>query len=88
MRLIEHADIKRMLLAQKAYGEGALALNLYCALLVDEQHTGTPEAADEARLLLEVLTPSPRAGPASGAWRPTAWPSRSTAATATRATSR
>ena len=51
VRLIEHADIKRMLLAQKAYGEGALALNLYCALLVDEQHTGTPEAADEARLL-------------------------------------
>ena len=38
VRLIEHADIKRMLLAQKAYGEGALALNLYCALLVDEQH--------------------------------------------------
>jgi len=32
--------------------------------------------------------PSPRAGPANGAWRPTAWPSRCTAATATRATSR
>jgi butyryl-CoA dehydrogenase len=63
VRLIEHADIKRMLLAQKAYGEGALALNLYCALLVDEQHTGTPEAADEARLLLEVLTPIAKSWP-------------------------
>ena len=52
-----------MLLAQKAYGEGALALNLYCALLVDEQHTGTPEAADEARLLLEVLTPIAKSWP-------------------------
>jgi hypothetical protein len=41
VRLIEHADIKRMLLAQKAYGEGALALGLYCARLVDELHTGT-----------------------------------------------
>ena len=57
VRIIEHADIKRMLLAQKSYSEGALALALYCARLVDEQHTGTPEAADEARLLLEVLTP-------------------------------
>ena len=57
VRIIEHADIKRMLLAQKAYSEGALALALYCARLVDEQHTGTADNADVARLLLEVLTP-------------------------------
>jgi hypothetical protein len=63
VRIIEHADVKRMLLAQKAYGEGALALNLYCARLVDEQHTGAPEAADEARLLLEVLTPIAKSWP-------------------------
>ncbi len=63
VRIIEHADIKRMLLAQKAYGEGALALGLYCARLVDEQHTGTPEAANEARLLLEVLTPIVKSWP-------------------------
>jgi butyryl-CoA dehydrogenase len=63
VRLIEHADIKRMLLAQKAYGEGALALNLYCARLVDEQHTGDAQAADEARLLLEVLTPIAKSWP-------------------------
>ncbi|MBP8137934.1 MAG: acyl-CoA dehydrogenase [Alicycliphilus sp.] len=63
VRLIEHADIRRMLLAQKAYGEGALALLLYCARLVDEQHTGTPESADEARLLLEVLTPIAKSWP-------------------------
>ena len=57
VRIIEHADVKRMLLAQKSYSEGALALALYGARLVDEQHTGTPEQAREARLLLEVLTP-------------------------------
>jgi butyryl-CoA dehydrogenase len=57
VRIIEHADIKRMLLAQKSYSEGALALALYSARLVDEQHTGTAEDADVARLLLEVLTP-------------------------------
>ncbi len=63
VRLIEHADIRRMLLAQKATCEGALALLLYCARLVDEQHTGTPEAANEARLLLEVLTPIAKSWP-------------------------
>jgi len=62
-RIIEHADVKRMLLAQKAYGEGALALELYCARLVDEQRTGTPESINEARLLLEVLTPIAKSWP-------------------------
>ncbi len=63
VRIIEHADVKRMLLAQKAYCEGALALELYCARLVDEQHTGAPDAADDARLLLEVLTPIAKSWP-------------------------
>ncbi len=63
IRIIEHADVKRMLLAQKAYCEGALALELYCARLVDEQHTAEAAAADEARLLLEVLTPIAKSWP-------------------------
>jgi butyryl-CoA dehydrogenase len=63
VRIIEHADIKRMLLAQKSYCEGALALMLYCARLVDEQHTGDAAAADEARLLLELLTPVAKSWP-------------------------
>jgi alkylation response protein AidB-like acyl-CoA dehydrogenase len=62
-RIIEHADVKRMLLAQKSYGEGALALELYCARLVDEQHTGDVESANQARLLLEVLTPIAKSWP-------------------------
>ncbi|MEK8052109.1 acyl-CoA dehydrogenase [Ideonella sp. DXS22W] len=61
--IIEHADVKRMLLAQKAYSEGALALALYCARLVDEQHTAGPEAADQAKWLLEVLTPIAKSWP-------------------------
>jgi len=63
VRIIEHADVKRMLLAQKSYCEGALALELYCARLVDEQRTGDTQAADEARLLLEVLTPIAKSWP-------------------------
>ncbi|MGJ7489854.1 acyl-CoA dehydrogenase [Variovorax sp. ZT4R33] len=63
VRIIEHADVRRMLLAQKAYCEGSLALQLYCARLVDEQKTGDAQAADEARLLLEVLTPIAKSWP-------------------------
>ncbi len=63
VRIIEHADVKRMLLAQKAYCEGALALELYCARLVDEHHSAGPQAADDARLLLEVLTPIAKSWP-------------------------
>jgi alkylation response protein AidB-like acyl-CoA dehydrogenase len=63
VRIIEHADVRRMLLAQKAYCEGALALELYCARLVDEQKTGAAKAADDARLLLEVLTPIAKSWP-------------------------
>jgi alkylation response protein AidB-like acyl-CoA dehydrogenase len=61
--LIEHADIKRMLLAQKSYCEGAMALLLYCAKLVDETHTGDESSAAEAKLLLEVLTPVAKSWP-------------------------
>ncbi len=61
--LIQHADIKRMLLAQKAYVEGGLALSLYCARLVDEQHTGDAAAAAEAGTLLDVLTPIAKSWP-------------------------
>ncbi len=61
--IIEHADVKRMLLAQKSYVEGALALELFCARLVDEQHTADAEAAARARLLLEVLIPIAKSWP-------------------------
>ena len=62
--LIEHADIKRMLLAQKSYVEGAFALNLYCARLVDEQKTGESDTArNEAGLLLDLLTPIAKSWP-------------------------
>lgn len=61
--IIRHADVKRMLLAQKSYVEGGLALELYCARLVDEQHTGDAQAAKDAALLLEMLTPIAKSWP-------------------------
>jgi butyryl-CoA dehydrogenase len=61
--IVEHSDVKRMLLAQKSYVEGGLALELYCARLVDELHTGGEAAGQEARVLLEVLTPIAKSWP-------------------------
>jgi hypothetical protein len=63
VRLIEHADVKRMLLAQKSDVEGALALGLYTAMLVDEGRTSTGADSDRAHLLLEMLTPIAKSWP-------------------------
>jgi len=62
--IIEHPDVRRMLLAQKAIAEGALSLILECARLVDEEQTATDEAARrEQSALLEILTPVAKAWP-------------------------
>ncbi|PJJ57048.1 butyryl-CoA dehydrogenase [Mumia flava] len=62
--IIEHADVRRMLLAQKAYVEGGLGLILWCARLVDEQATATSDAErDRARRLLDMLTPIAKSWP-------------------------
>ena len=59
--IIEHADVRRMLLAQKSFVEGGLALELYCARLVDELHTGDDSAGAQA--LLDVLIPIAKSWP-------------------------
>ncbi|KZF10786.1 MAG: acyl-CoA dehydrogenase [Rhodococcus sp. (in: high G+C Gram-positive bacteria)] len=62
--LIEHADVRRMLLAQKSYVEGALALGLYCSRLVDEQDTTENDRLRaETTLLLDLLTPIAKSWP-------------------------
>ncbi|MDT7537048.1 MAG: hypothetical protein QOI82_633 [Actinomycetota bacterium] len=62
--ILEHADVKRMLLAQKSYVEGALALLLYCNRLVDEEKTAeSSEDRERATLLLDVLTPIAKSWP-------------------------
>jgi len=63
VRIIEHPDVQRMLLAQKAYVEGGLALSLYCARLVDEANTGAEHDAVNARQLLDLLTPVAKSWP-------------------------
>ena len=61
--IIEHTDVKRMLLAQKAYVEGGLGLNLYCARLIDEERTSQGDDKARATLLLDMLTPVAKSWP-------------------------
>lgn len=59
--IIKHADVKRMLLFQKAIVEGSLSLPLQCSLYADMSHVlneaGKREESENANLLLEILTP-------------------------------
>ncbi len=54
--IIEHPDVRRMLLQQKAYAEGAVAVCLYCAHLFDQ-------GSEEAEALLALLTPIAKSWP-------------------------
>lgn len=58
VNIIEHADVRRMLLAQKAYAEGAMALVLYGTQLSDDEKTApSQEQREYAHTLLDFLTP-------------------------------
>ena len=62
--IIEHTDVKRMLLMQKAYVEGAFDLGLYAARLVDDEHTAdSEEGRRNASELLDLLTPVVKSWP-------------------------
>nr|WP_136252332.1 acyl-CoA dehydrogenase [Ningiella ruwaisensis] len=62
--IIHHGDVKRMLLAQKAYSEGGMALCLYGSNLIDR--INTCQSLDEKEGLqemLDLLTPVLKAWP-------------------------
>ncbi|MBI2802962.1 MAG: acyl-CoA dehydrogenase [Gammaproteobacteria bacterium] len=62
--IVQHADIRRLLLAQKAAVEGGLGLVLYCAHLLDLQRTALDCAErDRVGLLLDLLTPVAKSWP-------------------------
>ncbi|MFF5173368.1 acyl-CoA dehydrogenase [Micromonospora sp. NPDC000089] len=62
--IVTHPDVRRMLLAQKSYVEGALALVLYCGRLLDEEKTASAQAdRQRAHLLLDMLTPIAKSWP-------------------------
>jgi butyryl-CoA dehydrogenase len=55
--IIEHADIRRMLLAQKAWVEGAQLLGFHASMLVDRARDPDETVRRDSHLLLELLTP-------------------------------
>ncbi|MGV7930693.1 MAG: acyl-CoA dehydrogenase [Spirochaetota bacterium] len=55
--IIEHADIKRMLLKQRAITEGSLSLMIYAGKLLDLHLSGEGEERERNELLLDFLTP-------------------------------
>jgi len=55
--IIDHPDVKRMLLFQKAISEGALSLALQVGKYIDLKHICPPEDVEKYDLLLEFLTP-------------------------------
>ncbi len=62
--ILRHGDVRRMLLAQKCWVEGGLALVLYCAWLSDLERCAA-DGAERARFnaLLELLTPIAKSWP-------------------------
>ena len=55
--LIEHADVRRMLLQQKCWVEGVQALAFHTALLVDRKRDADQAVRRDSELLLDLLTP-------------------------------
>ena len=54
VRIIEHPDVRRMLMLQKAHAEGMRALVYYAAALLDEARTGDD---DEVEKRIDLLLP-------------------------------
>lgn len=62
--IIEHADVRRMLLAQKSYVEGSIALCLFTSRLVDDEKTAPSDSEKQkAHKLLDFLTPIVKSWP-------------------------
>ena len=64
LMISEHADVKRMLMTQKAYSEGGMALALYASSLIDvQQTTDSKDEQYRCAMLLELLTPIVKSWP-------------------------
>ena len=55
--IINHADVQRMLLTQKAITEGSLSLCMECNRLYDLTHATSGDDKEKHFFLLEILTP-------------------------------
>jgi butyryl-CoA dehydrogenase len=61
--IIEHADVKRMLLFQRAVVEGSLSLLMQCSRYADLHKVLSGDEKEKVALLLDILTPVAKSYP-------------------------
>jgi alkylation response protein AidB-like acyl-CoA dehydrogenase len=67
--ILVHPDVRKMLLTAKAYAEGGRALNLYCALLIDQELNHPDETVrKDAAEMVAMLTPIVKAFITDNGW--------------------
>jgi butyryl-CoA dehydrogenase len=71
--IINHADVRRMLLAQKAFIEGALSIEIQCSMYEDLRRVCAPEEQEYYSLLLDLLTPVAKSYPSETGCLSTSW---------------
>ncbi|KNC87610.1 hypothetical protein SARC_00310 [Sphaeroforma arctica JP610] len=72
--IIQHADVRRMLMAQKCYVEGSLSLCMYAAYLLDDSKTAaTPEERKTSFEMLDLLTPVVKSYPSEWCLEANKW---------------
>ncbi|NNE29393.1 MAG: acyl-CoA dehydrogenase [Saprospiraceae bacterium] len=64
IKIIEHADVKRMLLYQRAIVEGSIGFLMFCSRLSDVASVGSGQEKTDANNLFEILTPIAKSYPA------------------------
>ncbi|HUH74449.1 MAG TPA: acyl-CoA dehydrogenase [Chitinophagales bacterium] len=71
--IIQHADVRRLLLAQKSFIEGALSLEMQCSLYEDMSRVTEGAEKKKYQLLLDTLTPIAKSYPSETACLSTSW---------------
>ena len=69
--IIEHADIRRLLLYQRSFVEGAFSLSMQCCRYADIETAADGEEKERAHLLLDLLIPVAKSYPAETSVRST-----------------
>ena len=70
--IINHPDVKRMLLSMKSKVEAMRSLTYYIANMSDLAHAETGTVSEEAKALVDILIPINKAGNTDTAWEVTA----------------
>lgn len=71
--IVNHPDVRRMLLAQKSFIEAALSLEIQCSMYEDLRKVTSKEESERYTLLLDLLTPVAKSYPSETGCLSTSW---------------